>query len=504
MAATEKVPDTTKFVRESSRIGINVIALVTSRFLCLVLSFVQAGVILRALGSEHFGPFAFALGFSALFTVFATLGIHRLLVRDISRDARIAWTYVWTALVVVLVLSTVVWCAVAGTIYTIDQSPEVRAAVMLAALSLVNLWALQRPFEALLTAKERLVVVACIYFVTSVLKLASVYFVVKRMPSAAAAHGAIALANCAGFAICVGCTVMVAGFERPRVRFALAMEQIRECFPFMVAAICSQIYFKSDVSILKFMRGDAPVAVYGAALRITEPIMMVAGLWGTAVFPALCRFSVHVPENYTRLKRTSARLALLLSLPMAVGIAVLAAPIMKLLAGAARFGEFAQSVVVLRIVCVAIPLFYLNGIGQEFFYASHRNWFIVRTYALAAVVSVVGNLLVIPRFGVLGVACTVIAANLAVTLVFICGMRAEFGAMGMVRLVAKTLAACAIMGGVVHTLADISVVAAVCIGGLVYALLQFMLGTLDADEQQFAGRMLRAPLYPFSKSRMRK
>jgi len=489
--AADTTSGQTGFASDSARIGINVVALVASRFLCLVLSFVQAGVILRALGSERFGPFAFALGFSALFTVFATLGIQRLLVRDISRNARIAWSYVWTAFAVVLVLSTVVWCAAAGTIHTIDQSPQVRAAVMLAALSLVNLWALQRPFEALLTAKERLVVVACIYFVTSVLKLASVYFVVKRMPSAAAAHGAIALANFAGFVICVGCTVMIAGFERPRVRLALAMEQIRECFPFMVAMICSQIYFKSDISILEFMRGDdpdAPVAIYGAAL------------WGTAVFPALCRFSMHAPENYVRLKRTSARLALLLSLPMAVGIAALAEPIMKLLAGAARFGEFAQSVVVLRIVCVAIPLFYLNGIGQEFFYASHRNWFVVRTYALAAVVSVVGNLLVIPRFGVPGVACTAIAANLAVTLVFVAGMRTEFGAMGMVRLLAKTLAACAIMGVVVYSLADMSVVAAVCIGSFVYALLQLILRTLDADEQQLVGRMLRAPLRRFRRN----
>jgi len=462
----------------SARIGRNFLLLVVARFALLGMTLVQLAIVFRALGVEGTGQFGFALSYTMLFNVFATFGIQRLLVRDIARNPAIAWAYVWTSSAVVLVLGVAVSALVSGSVFFMDAPPVLRNAVIFAALSSILIWAIQAPFESLLTARERMGYIAVAYLVAGVLRIGAVYAVVKWSPTSAAVHAALAGANAVGLLLCILFAIRVAGWERPRIRLALAFQQMRECFPFFIAVVCSQIYFRSDVSILKWMAGETAVGLYTPAQRIIEPLMMIAGIWGTAVFPALCRFSTDSPEKYARLKASSIRLALLVAFPMAVGLACLARPIIHLLAGP----EFDQSVILLQLMAVITPLFYLNAIGQEAFYASHRNWFVVTAYALAAVTNVTLNVLLIPRLGTLAVPIAAITANLLITIMFVAALKSEWGSMALFTLLAKTTAACAIMAAAVHATSRASIMLAVAVGTIVYTGGQWLAKTLNADE----------------------
>jgi len=470
---------------DSARVGLNLVALVFAKLVTMALSFVQMGIIIRALGQEGVGQFTFALNFPALFAVFATLGIQRLLVRDISRDPAIAWRYAWTALAVVFMMAGGVQVLVSLSAMLVHGDPVTQRAVMLASLSVVFLWAVQTPFEALITARERMGLLACVYLLAAVLKLASVFVILQFAPSSAAAHGAIAAGNLIALLACMGVAFAVAGWERPSFEFRLALEQIRECIPFTAAMLCSQLYFRADVTVLTLMRGEADAGLYGPVQRVIEPVVMIAGIWGTAVFPALCRLSVDAPERYARLKRTTIRLALVVAFPMAAGIALIAEPIIRLLAGD-QFDDFVPSVLLLQWMVIIIPAFYLNGIGQEFFYAAHRNWFVVRAYAAAAVLSLGINIALVPSMGVWAVPIAATTANFVIAALFIHGLQEEFGNMRLIALVSKTLLACAAMAAVVLLLAPVSLLAAIIVGAGVYGLAQYALRVLEPDERAVA------------------
>jgi O-antigen/teichoic acid export membrane protein len=221
-----------------------------------------------------------------------------------------------------------------------------------------------------------------------------------------------------------------------------------------------------------------------------EPLLMIAGIWGTAVFPALCRFSVNAPEDYARLMKTSARLALLVAFPMAFGIAALAGPIILVLTGA-RASEFADSVLLLRVLCGIVPFFYLNGVAQEFLYSSHRNWYVVAAYACAAALSVTGNMLLIPAMGVYAVAAVAILTSLVVSAMFVYRMRAEYGAMGLPSLVAKTMIACSLMAGAAYALSGISLIAAIGVASVLYLAAQVALRTLTPEERRLVIAILK-------------
>lgn len=486
-------------VRESSRIGLNLAALVGARFACLAMTLVQMGITFRALGVEGTGQFGFALGYASLFSVLATLGIQRLLVRDIARDRAIAWTYVWTAAAVVAVLSLMVFALVAASTLLFEPDPVVRQAVAWAAVSLILVWSLQSPFEALITSHERMVYVAVSYTMAGVAKLALVYAVLARYPSSAAAHAAIAAANTLGLAACVAFAIHVAGWERPRVRLSLALRQVRECVPFFIAMVLSQIYFRSDMSVLRFMRGDHAAGIYTPVQRVLEPLLMISAIWGAVVFPALCRLSVASEQNYAKLKKMSLRLALLAAFPMGAGLMALAGPALALLVGG-RMEEFAPSVGLMRVMCVIVPFFYLNGVGQEFLYSAHRNWLVVHAYAAGAAVNVAVNIVAIHYLGAYGVAAGAIAANGLISALFVRAMRGEFGGMRLPSLTAKTIAACAVMGALAYGLAAHSLALAVVAGAVIYAVAQLALRTLTPEEREIARSMLGRVRLPFRRS----
>lgn len=486
------------FVRESSRIGGNLIAMVVSRFLCLALSLVQMGIIFRALSVDGAGQFGFALNYPALFTVFATLGIQRLLMRDIARNPEAAWTQVWTATAVLGVLSVVVTGVILGSMAVIEPNAMTRQAVFMSTLSVIVLYAVQRPFESLLMARERMVAVSLVNLVGGLGRLAFTYLALRAMPTSAGAHAGIAVGNLLAFALCVAAAIRIAGWERPRVCLRLAWRQIRESNAFTVAVLFSLIYFKSDMSLLKWLQGDTATGVYTAAQRVTEPLFMIAAIWGTTVFPALCRFSVHASDSYDRLVRTSARLVLLVALPMGFGMAALAGPVIALLTGAAG-GEFAQSVTVLRLLCVVTPFFYFNSVGQEFLYARHRNWFVVGSYGVGSVVSVGANLVLIPRYGAEGAAYAAILANAVISVLFFGGMRAEYGTMRLVSLCGKTVAACGAMAAAAYALAPYTLAGSVAAGAVIYVVLQYLLRTLNAEEQALVGSLVGAGLRRFNR-----
>lgn len=471
----------------SARVGLNAAFLILSRVVGLAMAMVQSGLIFRALSLEDQGQFGAALGFASFFTVFATLGIQRLLVREIARDATHAWDQVWTSLVLTGTLSSL--CL--ALIWVFQSGDALQSAAFWAGMSVVFVWALHQPFESMLVAREKMGLIAVMNIGVGAVKVLLVFLLLGRSgpASAAQAHAILALANGLGLLLVAAVAVRVCGWQRPHLKPRAALAQARECIPFTVAMLCSWVYFKSDIVLLEWLRGEGDAGIYAPPQRLMEPLLMVASLWGTAVFPALCRLTHTDTTQLQQLKATSVRLAVVLACPMALGLAVLARPVMFLLTGADPALD--QYTFVLQLLCLVVPAFYFNSIGQELLYAARRNWFVVSSLAVAAMVSVVGNLVLIPRFGVVGLAGVAVAANFAVSIMLGLGLRRELTEAQLGALALRTLLACVVMGGAAWFVASWSLALAIVAGVVVYAAMHGVMGTLNALERDMVRHALR-------------
>ena len=89
------------------RIFKNTIYLGTAEVISKILQFIVLLYAARLLSQEHFGKFSFAISLSLIAIVLADLGINTLLVREISRNRKLASKYFANAIITKIVLSLV-------------------------------------------------------------------------------------------------------------------------------------------------------------------------------------------------------------------------------------------------------------------------------------------------------------------------------------------------------------------------------------------------------------
>lgn len=335
-------------------------------------------------------------------------------------------------------------------------------------------------------ARERMASLAAVYALTAAMKLAAIYWAMARLPTAWNAHAAIAGANIAGLILIAGLAFRLCGWSRPRVDLRMARRQIRDSLAYTAAMLFSLLYFKSDIVLLKYISGEAAAGQYTPVQRLMEPLLMIAALWGTALFPALCRMAHREDAGMARLQASNLRLSLLVSVPMAAGLFLLAEPILHLLTGDAA--TYADGVLLLRLFALVTPLFYWNSLGQEALYAAGRRWSVAVTYAVAALVNIGVNVLAVPRFGVVAVAWAALLANALISAVFLWKMRRLLGTLRLPGLLLRVAAASAAMGTVAWLLVGQSLALASVAGGLTFAAVLPLLRPFDIFERE----MLRA------------
>jgi len=79
--------------------------------------------IARYLGEVEYGKYCFAVSFTALFILFADLGISNLIIRELARNKGLTSEYLTNVSIIKLLLSFVAFCFIALTINLMDY-PE--------------------------------------------------------------------------------------------------------------------------------------------------------------------------------------------------------------------------------------------------------------------------------------------------------------------------------------------------------------------------------------------
>lgn len=160
---------------------------------------------------------------------------------------------------------------------------------------------------------------------------------------------------------------------------------------------------------------DAAAAVLNLATRLMElPIGVFAVAVSTVVFPLISKFAVQGDwTNLASAYRKGMRLILVINVPAAVGLVVLAEPVVRLLfqRGAFRAEDTALMIPVLAVFALGLPLFSFVNLVLRVFYAERDT----RTPVHAALLSFVVNIgLSFALMGSLSTIGLAIAGNAAV------------------------------------------------------------------------------------------
>ncbi|HEV8472125.1 MAG TPA: oligosaccharide flippase family protein [Methylomirabilota bacterium] len=450
--------------------------LLAARAVVYVLSLLNSIVLVRSLGAERFGGYAYAAGVAALFALLPQMGISTIVMRTIAQDADAAAGLVRAALRAQLVVAIALAALVPALAALLPEQPVPLGWIALAAAQLA-IGTLSWPYLAVVGGRARYDRLAAAELTTAVAGTVTLIAAAALRGDVRAflwAHVAAATA-----AVIVAWTVARPLMPRGAGTSPGAWRLVRQGLPFAAGTAAQSLYTRLDMVLLGQLTTTREVGLYGAAYK---PITM-ATYFGTTVAGALFPLMARAPGGATPVAFERAVRALVVLGPAAaLALSGLAGLLLGLLYGA----EFAAAGPVLVVLAwsVAANWLYaplaiaLQAGGRE------RRWLLALTGAVG--VNALVNVLAIPRWGAVGAAlATLVSETLLVGAVAIAARALALRL--PVRLVAGALVAAAVGAGVLWSAAPLGPLASTAAALAAYGAVVSLLGLVGADD---VGRVL--------------
>lgn len=440
-------------------------------------------VLPRYLGDEHLGKLAFALACTEFIGLAADLGGATYLAKEIARAPTRAGALTANALAMRLPLSLLIAGVAMVAVSHAGYDPLTRQVLLLLCLGAV-----------LGTAAK--VVGATLQGLQQMKPLAAMPLVTKLGYAALAAafllHGAglltVAAASVAGTALglAIGTGALLRRVRLPRRLDAAACWAILAGgLPYFIWQAALIVYGQIDSVVLSLLTRDAVVGWYAAAYRIVTIPLFMPVIISTVIFPALAA-AADLP-TYARIAQQAVRVVVLASLPIVLGIMLLASRIIELFGYPSSFASSIAPMILLapHILLVGVDMMIGTVLNTR---DRQRQWALAAV--AAAVLNPLLNLAAIPytqavyHNGAIGAAAV---TTLTEVFMFAIGLRLlPVGIFGRATSVeaAKCAAAGLGMAATVWLTRDLPIVAPVLLGAVAYGCGCLAFGAVSLGELQ--------------------
>jgi O-antigen/teichoic acid export membrane protein len=365
--------------------------------------------IARTYGAEAFGQFTFAHTYLTLFYLLADFGFDVFLVAELPRRRGREREVFTSVLLMKLALAAAATVLMAALALTSGVSTTARWVLLLLGLSVIPNAAQSVCFALLRSHEQFQHELAATILQNAGLLLALAVLALLGAPIVAVA-AAFAASKYLGLA-----------FIAPRVLRLLPAARLREAkgtlmrevwltgLPYGVHLVFGTLYFQLDTLLLGYMQGEEPVGQYQAAMKLLVFLLVIPDVAVQGLLPLLARLFVGDPARWKRIALLAAKSLAFLGLPPALAFIVCGEDIIRLVYGAGGFDPAAGLMPLLGIVLAS--RFAAEIFALMLTTSGHQTARMVIVLILTAV-NLLGNLVLIPRAGILGAASVSVVTNL--------------------------------------------------------------------------------------------
>ncbi len=370
--------------------------------------------IARYLGPEQFGLLNFATAFIGLFGAIAGLGLQGIVVRDIVRDPKSKEETLGTAAALQFVGGLIAYGLILVTIFWL-RPDDVLAKTLVAILGSMMLFKASEAamywFESQVLSKYTVWVQNGSFLVFAAIK---VVLILNNAPLNAFAWAMMAEALLVALLMLVMLGLRGPQLKQLRTTMARAKALLTDSWPLLLSGMAIMIYMKIDQIMLGQMIDDEAVGIYSAALRISEVWYFIPMAIVASVFPAILEAKKRSEEQYYQRLQRLFDLIVLLSICVAVPMTFLSTPIISILFGS----TYEEAGAVLAIHIWTAVFVFLGVASNRWFIIENRQMLSLQRTALGAMINIILNLLLIPRYGVLGAAWATVISQFSVNVLY--------------------------------------------------------------------------------------
>ncbi len=178
-------------------------------------------------------------------------------------------------------------------------------------------------------------------------------------------------------------------------------------WPLVAHGLLGLLIFNSDLVFLRLFRDLASVGYYAAGYTLISFLLNLGVAYGMALLPTLTKLGARTPEEQ-QLYHTAHAQVFAVGLPVALGGALLAVQLVQYVFGVSYLPAGAA----LRVLIWSIPVALFRNVAVSALVARNRQDQVLRTTTGSTVLNLVLNVLLIPRYGILGAAWATVVTEL--------------------------------------------------------------------------------------------
>lgn len=264
--------------------------------------------------------------------------------------------------------------------------------------------------------------------------------------------------------------------------------------PLVAGNLAAWILSLSDRYILEIFRGSHEVGIYSASYAISEKsILLLTSLFLLASGPLSVQIWEKDDEQKARdFVSSITRYYLLLCLPAAVGLSVLAIPVTDVLVSE----EYHEGFRIIPFIAFSVLLFGLQQRFQASFIFYKKTGYLMAVIVVAGLANVGLNLLFIPKYGYMAAAITTLIGYINLLVIMIISSRRYFIWGFPFKSLAKAIMASAIMGAAVYPIGNsltssplLNLFSGIFAGAIIYIVMLLLLHEIQNEEVQLIRKL---------------
>lgn len=461
-----------------------------------LIDFAFAAFYLRVLGPTENGAYATAIAIAMWFEIVSNWGLNTLIIREVAQDRSQAGKYLFNTTLLRLFTTVIGALPVALYIGGTNLGGNPLSGDILLAIGLLAAGMLfsgmAQGMAGLFYAFESAEYPAAIATVTTILKVAFGVLVLLLGFSFVGLAGVSIVVNIVTLAILAALAFRRFPLHGPwRVDLPLQRTMFRISYPLMLNHLLATVFWQIDVPLLRQFNGEDPVGWYNAAYKWVNAFNVIPSFFTFALFPIISR---QVQSNIDEARRTfrlSVKLLVLVALPLAAVVTLLADFMIGTLGGAEFLPDGA---IALRLVMWSIPIGWINSVTNYTVISLGLERRLTRAFLLGVGFNIVGNLIVLPYLSYVGAALTTIASEIILLVAFNHFLQQGMPGVRWLDLLWRPVVVTLAMIGALWAGAQLHLLVGLAAGLVVYPLGLWLLRVFGAEERRILQAILPRPL----------
>lgn len=361
----------------------------------------------RILGASEFGIFSYALGLAALFTIFSDIGIIQVLTRELVQRPNDRDKYFATAFIIkfALLIFTALAIALLAPLFSLKTAVK-----LIPFMAILVFFDGLREFSlSFFRAIERMEITGLVTLITNLtIVISSIIALLYYKTSTSLA---ITYLIGSGVGALVAITLLRNEYRKIWKHFdkTLVRKILSYSWPLLFTGMFGSFMLNTDNVLIGYFKGESAVGLYSAAQKIIQILYVLPALVATAIFPTISRYVTQNESNKIKnMIEKGMILVFMIAIPIAIGGMLAAKQIILFLYNE----EYINSILSFRILLLSVFLVFPGAILGNLALAYNKQKNIAKYIGIAALANAIGDIILIPIYGIAGSAAVTLIAQL--------------------------------------------------------------------------------------------